>query len=47
MTPNVVPPTFTRLNGLNAGVDEQRGTFSLQLSTDLDRAGQVYYALYR
>ena len=47
MTPNVVPPTFTRLKGLNVSVDEQRGTFSLQLSTDLARAGQVYYALYR
>lgn len=28
-------------------MDEGRGTFSVQLSADLDRAGQVYYALYR
>ncbi len=40
-------PTFTRLKGLNASVDEQRGTFSVQLSSALDRAGVVYYALYR
>ncbi|PRW56113.1 hypothetical protein C2E21_5268 [Chlorella sorokiniana] len=47
LTPAVTPPTFTRLKGLNASMDEAKGTFSVQLSTDLDRAGQVYYALYR
>ena len=47
LTPAVVPPTFTRLKGLNASVDEGRGTFSVQLSADLDRAGQVFFALYR
>ena len=46
-TPSLAPPSFTRLRGLNASVDEGAGTFSVQLSADLDRPGQVFYALYR
>jgi hypothetical protein len=47
LTPATTPPSFTRLRGLNASVDEQRGTFSVQLEAGLDRPGQVHYALYR
>lgn len=46
-TPSQVAPSFTRLKGLNASVNEATGTFSVQLSTDLDRAGQVFFAVYR
>lgn len=47
LTPAVLAPTFTSITGFNASVDEQNGTFSLQLATGLDRAGRVHYALYR
>lgn len=47
LLPTTVPPTFTRLSGVNVSVDEARGTFALQLSAELDRPGQVYFTLYR
>ncbi|KAL4457403.1 hypothetical protein ABPG75_012268 [Micractinium tetrahymenae] len=47
LLPTTVPPTFTRLSGVNVSVDEARGTFALQLSAELDRPGQVFYSLYR
>ncbi len=47
LLPTTVPPTFTQLSGVNVSVDEARGTFSLQLSAELDLPGQVYFSLYR
>lgn len=47
LTPAVAPPAFTRLQAVNATIDEQQGTFSVGLTAGLDRPGQVFYAVYR
>lgn len=46
-TPATAPPTITAVQAVNVTVDEAAGAFSLALNATLDRAGVVYYALYR
>ncbi|GAB4820895.1 hypothetical protein N2152v2_007941 [Parachlorella kessleri] len=46
-TPATVAPTFTTLTAASMAVDESLGTFSVRINATLDRAGVVYYSMYR